>query len=118
MRSHAKGIFILSCLPLLLAGTALGGEGVEVKITNDGTEDILVTVYDMNTTPKHVVLTNERINGFTSVPVSLVGDANGKANLSWTATSTDTTSRKCGHADNVVSDANSVSVHADSSCST
>ncbi len=50
MRSHAKALLISSCLALLLAGTALGGEGIDVKITNDGTQDILVTVYDMNTT--------------------------------------------------------------------
>lgn len=107
---------ILCCLPLLLAGTALGGEGVEVKITNDGTEDILVTVYDMNTSPRSVVLSNERINGFASVPLTLVGDATGKANLAWTAVSADSTSRRCGHASTAASNAASVSVHADSSC--
>jgi hypothetical protein len=116
MRSPMKAVLILSCLPLLLAGTALGGEGVEVKITNDGTEDIVVTVYDMNTNPKKVVLTNARINGFTSVPISLIGDANGKGNLSWTATSTDPEFPKCGHATSMVSNAGSVSVHADSIC--
>jgi hypothetical protein len=108
---------MLSCLPLLLAGAALGGEGVEVKITNDGTDDILVTVYDMNTSPRSVVLSNARINGFTSVPLTLVGDATGTANLAWTAISADSTSRRCGHASAVASNADSVNVHADSSCS-
>jgi hypothetical protein len=117
MRRLTKAALILSCLPLLLVGTALGGEGVEIKITNDGTEDIVVTVYDMNTNPERVVLTNARINGFTSVPISLVGDASGRANLTWTATSTDAVSPKCGHANTVVRNAASVSVHADSSCS-
>ena len=51
MRSRAKALLILSCLPLLMAGTALAGEGVDVKITNDGTEDIVVTVYDRTTNP-------------------------------------------------------------------
>jgi hypothetical protein len=115
-RSPIKNV-LLSCLPLLLAGTALGGEGVEVKITNDGTEDVVVTVYDMNTHPKKVVLTNARINGFTSVPISLIGDANGMGNVSWTATSTDPNFKKCGHATMTVSNAGSVSVHADSTCS-
>jgi hypothetical protein len=116
MRSLMKAVLALSCLSLLLARTALG-EGVEVKITNDGTEDILVTVYDRTTNPETVVLTNARINGFSSVPISLVGDATGRANLSWTATSADPVSPKCGHADAVVSNAASVNVHADSSCS-
>src|SRR5271170_1969151 len=56
----SKAALVSSCLPLLLVGAALGGEGVEVKITNDGTEDIVVTVYDMNTSPERVVLTNTR----------------------------------------------------------
>ena len=115
MRSSMKAALILSALPLLLAGTALA-QGVEVKITNDGTEDILVTVYDRTTSPERIVL-NARINGFTSVPLELVGDATGRANLSWTATSADPVSPKCGHADTVVSNAASVNVHADSSCS-
>ncbi len=115
MVSHMRALLFLSCL-LPPAGSALGGEGVEVKITNDGTEDIVVTVYDMNTSPERVVLTNARINGFTSVPVSLVGDASGKANLSWTATSTDAVFPKCGHANTAVGNDGSVIVRADSSC--
>jgi hypothetical protein len=114
MRSHAKVRLILGCLPLLLASTAFAG--VDVKITNDGTQDIVVTVYDMSTSPQRVVLTNARINGFTSVPISVVADATGRANLSWTATSTDPVFPKCGHEDTVVSNSASVKVHADSSC--
>src|ERR1700723_4019383 len=114
MSGRIKTALILA-LPLLMIGTALGGEGIQVKITNDGTQDIVVTVYDMNAEPKRILLQNARINGFTSVPVSAIGDAAGRANLSWTATSTDAASPKCGHADTVTlgNDA-SVNVHADS----
>jgi hypothetical protein len=117
MRAKFKPAIILGCLPLFMAGPALSGEGVQVKITNDGTQDIVVTVYDMNVQPRKIVLQNARINGFTSVPISAVGDETGRANLSWTATSTDATSRKCGH-DNTLGLGNdaAVSVHADSSC--
>lgn len=118
MRSRAKALLILSCLPLLMAGTALAGEGVDVKITNDGTQDIVVTVYDTSTSPRRVVITNARMNGFTSLPVSLNADATGRANLSWTAISTDREFRKCGHDDTVVAKSGSVKVHADSSCDT
>ena len=118
MRSRAKALLILSCLPLLLAGTALAGEGVDVKITNDGTQDIVVTIYDTSSSPRRVVITNARINGFTSLPVSLNADASGRANLSWTAISTDREFRKCGHDDTVVANSASVNVHADSSCDT
>jgi hypothetical protein len=118
MRAKFKAAFILASLPLLMMGKALGGEGVQVKITNDGTQDILVTVYDMNAQPQRILLQNARINGFTSVPISAIGDATGRANLSWTATSTDSASPKCGH-DNTpgVGNDSAVNVHADSSCS-
>jgi hypothetical protein len=116
MRRHTHAAAILIMVPLLLFGAALAGEGVEVKITNDSTADIMVTVYDLNSVPKRAVLTNARINGFTSVPVSVVGDASGRAKLSWTATNVDTVSRKCGHDDATAETAGSVKVHADSTC--
>lgn len=108
---------LIACATLLLAGVALGGEGVQVRITNDGTQDVVVTVYDLNASPGRPVLENARINGFTSVPINVVGDATGRAKLAWTATSHDGVTRKCGHDDASVTDDGAVSVHADSSCS-
>jgi len=117
MSGNIKAALILA-LPLLMIGTALGGEGVQVKITNDGTQDIIVTVYDMNANPRAILLQNARINGFTSVPLSAIADATGRANLAWTATSADPTSTKCGHADTLgLRNDSAVNVHADSSCS-
>ncbi|HEX3398530.1 MAG TPA: hypothetical protein VHS76_17620 [Steroidobacteraceae bacterium] len=117
MSSTVKGVLILA-LPLLMIGTALGGEGVQVKIINNGTQDMVVTVYDMNASPRRILLQNARINGFTSVLISAVADATGRANLSWTATSKDATSTKCGQGDTrgVDNDA-AVKIRADSSCS-
>jgi hypothetical protein len=83
---------------------------------NDGTQDVVVTVYDLNAEPQRIVLTNAHINGFTAVPVSLLGDASGRAKLSWTATSTDGVNRKCGHAAAVARNDDTVNVHADSAC--
>jgi hypothetical protein len=119
MRAHIKAsLLFLSCLPFTLTGAALGGDGIQVKITNDGTSDIVVTVYDMNANPKRILLQNERINGFASVPIFAIGDANGRANLSWTATSADTASPKCGHDDTRgLGNDSAVDVHADLSCS-
>jgi hypothetical protein len=116
MKRHVTSVGFLGMFALL-AGTALADEGVTVKITNDGTQDIVVTVYDVNAGPGRVVLTNARINGFTSVPISVVGDATGKANLRWTARSTDSVSPKCGHATAHANNDDTVTVHADSSCS-
>lgn len=108
---------LILAMTLFTTGMALGGEGIQVNITNDGTQDIVVTVYDMNAKPRAVLLQNARINGFTSVPVSAIADATGRANLSWTATSADSTSTKCGH-DNTpgLRNDSAIHVHADSSC--
>jgi hypothetical protein len=119
MRLNIRTAILLGSIPLLFAGVALGGEGIQVQIVNDGTADIVVTIYDMNTHPQRVVLENTRINGFTSVPINVIGDSRGRATLSWTATSIDRSSPECGHAERVeLGYSSSLSVHADSSCST
>jgi hypothetical protein len=111
--------FMLSCLPLLLVSAAAvsGLNGVDVTIANDGTEDVVVTVTDTSTQPNSVVLSHERINGFTRIPVSLAPDETGRGNLIWTAVTVDANARKCGHAVNAgLADSASVNVHADSAC--
>jgi hypothetical protein len=108
----------LGVLALALIGaTALAGDGVNFKITNDGIVDIFVTLYDMNTEPKSVVVDHQRVNGFTTIPVSASADAAGRANISWTAISVDSRDRRCGHAARAGLDNDaSVNVHVDSDC--
>jgi len=104
---------------LLLGTPALGGDGVAVNITNDGIDDIVVTVYDMTLGPSAIVLPHTRISGFTTIPLSVAPDASGKANLAWTAVTADSNDRKCGHAETVgLGDYSSVQIHADSNCAT
>lgn len=112
--------WLVGSLPLILmSSSALGGlNGVDVNITNDGTEDVVVTVYDTSTRPQSIVLAHERINGFTQIPISLSPDAAGRGNLAWTAVSVDPNARKCGHAVRVgLTDSASIRVHADTECS-
>jgi hypothetical protein len=117
---HKLGLalFLGAAVPLLMLGTpALGGDGVAVNITNDGIDDIVVTVYDMTLGPGAIVLSHTRISGFTTIPLSVAPDASGKANVAWTAVTTDSNDRKCGHAETVgLGDYSSVQVHADSNC--
>ncbi len=107
----------LFVLPLLLvAGNALGG-GINLSITNDGTVDIFVTIYDMSATPQATVVNHQRINGFTTIPISVNSDATGKASISWTAISVDDGERQCGHATKInLDDGAAVNVHVDSDC--
>jgi hypothetical protein len=110
---------VIGVTPLVLfAATSLGGEGIDLNITNDGTENIFVTVYDTNTAPPTAVMQNARISGFTTVPVSVTPDVTGKANVSWTATSGDDGARKCGHGVRAALEGSAtINVHADSVCS-
>jgi hypothetical protein len=112
-RYKAPGALALA----LLAAIALAGDGVNLKITNDSVIDVFVTVQDASTNPPGVVLTHQRINGFTSIPISVAPDAVGLANISWTAVRTDPQDRRCGHGlkMGLANDA-TVNVHADSDC--
>jgi hypothetical protein len=108
---------ILGLLLLASAVAVAGLNGVDVTITNDGTEDVVVTVYDTSTQPNAVVLAHERINGFTRVPISVSTDDSGRGNIAWTAVTVDTRSRKCGHAASEgLSDSASIAVSANTSC--
>ncbi len=118
MRILYKKILLGGVPLLLVSAAAMGGlDGVDVTITNDGTEDVVVTVYDTSTQPSSIVLAHERINGFTRIPVSLTPDETGRGNLAWSAVTVDPISRKCGHASKEgLTDSSSVHVHADSEC--
>jgi len=106
----------LSGAALLLAASTALADGVPVTITNDGTDDIVVTVYDTTVSPKDAIL-SQRINGFSTVPLSMSPDSTGRANLSWTAVTVDPRDRRCGHADQQgIADSSQINVHADSAC--
>jgi hypothetical protein len=118
MQCHSSKSVLLFAAPLLFAGTAVwAGDGVDVTVTNDSTEDLVVTVYDESIGPNAVVLSRAHMNGFTSIPLTVATDASGHAKVSWTATTADANFKKCGHASDVaLGDASSLTVHADSSC--
>lgn len=117
MRTTGYSALILGLVLPFVGGATAFGDGVAVKITNNGTDAVVVTIYDMSTRPYQVVLMDARINGFTSVPVSVLADSTGKANLRWTATSVDARDHKCGHDSKVgLGDSESVNVYADSEC--
>jgi hypothetical protein len=103
---------------LLASASALADDGVPLKIINDGTTDIVVTVYDLNASPRRVVVASQRINGFSAVPISVTAGEDGMGNVSWTATTVDSDGRLCGRASrqNLANDSE-VHVHADTPCS-
>lgn len=121
-RMNARNKFLLMLIGVLVfaVGVSFKSEsagGVPVQITNDGTDEVVVTVYDMNTRSHLAVLSQEHIYGFSSVPVSLAADESGTAHVMWTATSRQNGAARCGRANmaGLTPDA-PVDVYADGVC--
>ena len=118
MRKFGQPTVILGFLLTLLVGTtAVADDMVAIKITNDDADDILVTVYDMNTEPPAAVVFRQRINGFAWIPVSVTAGRAGFGHVRWTATSAQVGARRCGqHDSRGLGNDESVPVFADSPC--
>jgi hypothetical protein len=120
MRKLGKPAVILGFLLTLLAGgTAIGDDVVALtlRISNDGPDDILVTIYDMNADPPGAVIDRQRINGFAWIPVSVSAGRMGFGHVRWTATSASAGQHRCGQHDmGGLGDDDSVPVFADSPC--
>jgi hypothetical protein len=101
----------------MVAGVALGSDGIAVKLMNDTSSNIVVTVIDMNVNPEQVLISNETIYGFASLAIRVSPDASGYGHIRWTATSGDAGSRACGRkeTDRLSAD-NVVHVSANNSC--
>jgi hypothetical protein len=101
----------------MVAGVALGSDGISVKVTNDTSSNVVVTVIDMNVSPEQVLISNETVYGFATLPIRISPDARGYGHIRWTATSGSAGSRACGHKERDQLSADSVvHVSASSSC--
>jgi hypothetical protein len=118
MFTHCKSASILGMLLFLLsANAALSSDGIKVKIMNDTSSNVVVTVIDMNATPEQVVVSNETIYAFASHSIQISPDSRGYGHVRWTANSGDAGNRTCGQKErNELSADDVVHVRADSSC--
>jgi hypothetical protein len=108
-------------LLLMMSASAFAGDGLSIIINNNTTDNLLVTVYDLNASPVARVLSDQTINGFASLTVTIVADDSGAGHLAWTATSggRDMRMRKCGRRDKPnLNDGDTVNVYTDSDCGT
>jgi hypothetical protein len=116
--SRAVGVMAGVAVSLsLLFTVARANDGVPITIVNDGTSDIIVTVYDLNASPRRVVVPGERIGSFSSIPINVTPGNDGTGHVAWTANSVDPDSHLCGHANREgLQISASVHVHADVTC--
>jgi len=112
-----RAILVGMALALFAATTAVG-ETVEIKILNDGADEIVASVYDLNAQSPGTALKNLRIEGFAWVPVVVTTDAAGRIRVRWTAVTVDAAFRRCGHkSKHIAAEDAVVHVMADSQCS-
>jgi hypothetical protein len=117
MRKLSQPAVILGFLLTLAGAAAVGDDMVALRISNDGTDDVLVTVYDMNAEPPGAVIVRQRISGFAWIPVSVTAGRAGFGHIRWTATNAVTGQHRCGQSDTRgLGNDDSVSVFADSPC--
>jgi hypothetical protein len=113
-----KPTFLVSLsLTLLAATAATADDPVTIRIYNDEADDVVVTVYDLNAQPPEAVLTNQRINGFAWIPVSVTAGAVGNGHVKWIARTAEASFRRCGYQEmHGVANDSFVYVSAGSSC--
>jgi hypothetical protein len=109
---------VLALLCLSGVGAIADDDRVPITIVNDNTDDVIVTLRDMNTNPRSRLLSHQRLNGFASIPISVSPDADGNGHVYWSAVTADPALHRCGHRDRpgLANDA-SVHVYAKSECS-
>ena len=117
MDSMNRPVGILCLLALLLSAAAVADDPLTVRIYNDGADDIVVSIYDMNAQPTRAPIATQRINGFAWIPVYLTAGAAGRGDLRVIARTADRGFRKCGYQEERgVANDSAVYISADSSC--
>ena len=113
-----QAIVFAGLTPMLLAATTAIGDTVTIRVYNDGADDIVATVYDMNAQPPGLAIANQRINGFAWISLPVIADDAGNSHVRWSATTADASFRRCGYQDREgLADAAAVYVFTNFRCS-
>jgi hypothetical protein len=116
-RLHRLVVTLVGALLCLSGAAAMAGDKISITITNNGTDDVFVTVRDMNATPSAKLLSRARISGFASIPIFVTADASGKGHVAWSAYTADPAIHKCGRKDKRgLDNFTSVHVYAKAEC--
>ena len=86
-------------LALLATCGALGDDMMNIRVYNDTSDEIVVTIYDMNATPPGPVRMRQIIDGFAWIPASVTPGLQGNGHVRWSAETTGTSFHRCGHAE-------------------
>jgi hypothetical protein len=115
MRAFNRSTIVLACF--FMGSAAVFGDGLTITVRNDTSDNLIVTIYDRNTSPPQKVLSSQVVLGSAAIPVSITADSSGHGHLSWTAVTADPDMRMCGHKDKPnLNDGDTVHVQADGDC--
>ncbi|HEY0747563.1 MAG TPA: hypothetical protein VGD63_12740 [Steroidobacteraceae bacterium] len=104
-------------LTLLASGSASAGDTVQLRLYNDGSDSLVVTVWDVNARFPGPAVVTERIDGFAWIPVMVNAGVDGNGHIVWTARSGEDAFLRCGRRDlGSLGEDNSVRVFTDSNC--
>jgi hypothetical protein len=117
MRTLRRRVVILALSLMDLAANAAIADTMTIKLLNDGPDELVATVYDMNAQSPEAATSNQRISGFSWVPVLVTAGPTGHAHVKWIARNADPVSPRCGHRERrgLANDA-TVRVFANSQC--
>jgi hypothetical protein len=117
MRTMGRPVTVLGFTLMLLTATAAIGDTLTIKVFNDSADAIVATVYDLNAEPPGAAIMNQRIDGFSWIPVLVTAGASGNAHVRWIARTADPSFRQCGHHERRgLADEATVHVSANSRC--
>ena len=118
MRITSKAAIILGIsLALLASGSASACDTVQLRLYNDGSDSIVVTVWDLNARSAGPAVISERIDGFAWIPMLVNAGADGNGHIVWSARSDDETFLRCGRRDmDGLGEDESVRIFVDSRC--
>jgi hypothetical protein len=92
-----RPVTLLGFTLMLLTATAAIGDTLTIRVFNDSSDAIVATVYDMDAQPPGAAIVNQRIDGFSWIPVLVNAGAAGNAHVRWSARTADPSFRRCGH---------------------
>ena len=118
MRTIRRPAVLLALSLTILAANAAMADTITIKLLNDGPDELIAPVYDLNAQSPGAATVNQRISGFSWVPVQVTAGPAGNADVKWIARTADPAFRKCGHRERkgLANDA-TVRVYANSRCS-
>ena len=90
---------------------------ITIHLVNDGTDNLVITVFDKNRRHRQMVLSGQIVYGNASIATSITANSSSQGHLAWRAMTTDRDMPRCGHGEVAhVNDGAKIRISPDSAC--